>query len=568
MSQPTPSSGPIALALSVPSVEQLLAGTLALGRDVHLEMEEGEILDRFLGTLSALFPGRALAIRACDARGSEVALVRAIGGVLREGVAAEPLTLRPAAIEKTRLKTAVAESARIRIRDRWDAPFSGLAAGFAVPLVAAGELYGVLDVGYPLGVDLADLDEPLVVPLANHLSIALRNERLHRETTLLRDYNARLIEHANALILGVDRQWRVTVCNQALCQLTGWQRQEILGSDLRDWLPLEDRPRLTKLFLAALSGRLTDTVEVELQARAGGRVRTLWSVAAISGRGQVQAVVAVGQDQTRLRDLQDQVIHAEKLATLGQLAAGVVHELNNPLTSITVYADYLLKKIASQGGRVGDALSLDVTDAEKLRRISAGAQRIMRFAKDLVQYAKPTGSEHMVVSLADVVDHSLSFCEHLFGRADVALAKEIVADVREVYAVPGQLEQVVINLVTNAVHAAPRGGTVWVRTFAVEPDRVGLSIADDGPGIAAADHERIFEPFFTTKQGGSGTGLGLSIVKNIVELHGGRIEVGTSAVGGALFTVLLPGMPAPGGGPAPPSGASFGPELSPSGKVR
>src|SRR5690606_30837051 len=209
------------------------------------------------------------------------------------------------------------------------------------------------DVGYPLGTDRSEDDEPLLLPLANHLSVALRNERLHRETTLLRDSQSKLIEHANALILGVDRQWRITVVNQALCKLTGYSKEELVGRDLRDWLPAEERARLVQMFLRALTGGTTDALEVQLARKGGGRVGTVWSMAAIGARGEVQAVVAVGQDQTRLRELQNQVIQVEKLATLGQLAAGVVHELNNPLTSITVYAEYLLKK-AEARARAGE----------------------------------------------------------------------------------------------------------------------------------------------------------------------------------------------------------------------
>ncbi len=520
-------------ALETPTAEQLLESVLELGRDVHLETSEDEILERFLRTLAELFPGRAVVIRSFELRTGEVARVQAVGGKLREGLATDRITVKRSAVEKTRLKTAVTESARLRVDDRWDSPFQGLASGFSVPLVASGELYGALDVGYPLGTDLSSADEPLVLPIANQLAVVLRNERLHRETMVLRDYQAKLIEHANALILGVDRHWRINVCNHALCELIGAPREEILGSDLRDWLPADDKQRLSMLILDSLSGRVTDTIDIELLTGAGGSVRTLWSVAAISRGGKVEAVVAVGQDQTKLRELQSQVIQAEKLATLGQLAAGVVHELNNPLTSITVYADFLIKKVERSAPMEGQ-------DVEKLRRISAGAQRILSFAKDLVQYAKPAGVDAQPVALNSIVEQSLSFCEHLFNRAGVRLVKQIDLELQSLEAVPGQIEQVVINLVTNAVHAAPEGGTVWVRTFADGDERVGIVIEDDGDGVADPDRERIFEPFFTTKYGGTGTGLGLSIVKNIIEQHQGEITVGEAESGGASFRVVLP----------------------------
>ncbi len=543
--------------LPSPSPGEMLEEVLRLGREVHLEMDEPALVERFLDTLGSLFPERVFAVRALDPRSPEKPLIYGRGGQLRGGLGEERITVKSSSVAKTRLKSAVLESARIRLSDRWDSPFSGVAAGLAVPLVASGELYGVLDVGYPLGYDLSESDEPLILPLANHLSVALRNERLHRDTTVLRDYQAKLIEHANALILGVDRYWRVTVCNQALCLLTGFQRHEVIGHDVRDWLSGDEAARLTALLERALMGvldgavgrpgsqgstgdpgRPVDSVDVTLETRTG-RVRTVWSVAAIGGRGVVEAVVAIGQDQTRLRELQRQVIQAEKLATLGQLAAGVVHELNNPLTSISVYADFLWDKTA-RCLAAGEAMPVARTDVEKLERISAGAQRISEFAKELVQYAKPARDAVALVDLNSVAAQARAFCEHLFVRLEISLHQVLDPDLPSIHAVPGQLEQVMINLITNAAHAIGSEGMVTVRTFGGDPGWVGFSVADNGPGVPIEHRDKVFEPFFTTKTDGQGAGLGLSIVHNIIDQHRGRISVGDARGGGALFTVLLP----------------------------
>jgi PAS domain S-box-containing protein len=532
------SSGPVhADVFRMPSADETLRGVFDLAREIHLEMSEEEIIGRFLHLITQLFPGRWLVMRVIDLRSPDTAHVYRGHGEVRAGFERERITLKRSSTAKTRLKRALAQSARIRLSERWDSPFPGLAAGFAVPLVASGELYGVLDVGYPLGSDNSAADERLVLPICNHLSVVLRNERLHRETTLLRDYQSKLIEHANALILGVDRHWRITLSNQALCKLTGYTPAELMGRDLRDWLPPEERGRLSHIVLRALTGGSGEIIEINLATRSGARVRTVWSMAAIGSRGGIQAVVAVGQDQTRLSELQNQVIQAEKLATLGQLAAGVVHELNNPLTSITVYAEYLLKK-AEHKARAGEPIERG--DIDKLQRISAGAQRILTFARDLVQYAKPAGSHPEVVSLSSVVRQSLSFCEHLFERAHVRLEKQLDEGLPPVQAVPGQLEQVVINLVTNAVQACGADGKVAVRTHLAGGDQVAVSVADSGPGVPEPERERVFEPFFTTKTDGSGTGLGLSIVRNIVEQHRGHVRIATSEWGGALFVCEFP----------------------------
>jgi PAS domain S-box-containing protein len=516
-----PDRAPRRDSLPPPSPEALLSSVVRLSRDLHLELPEADVTVRFLASFVELFPGRRFAIRVLDPRSTTTARVyRSTDAELRRGLETERVLLRPSAALKTRLKTAVAESAWLRLEDRWDSPFVDTAVGFAVPLVAAGELYGVLDVGYPGGAPsgAAERDEPLVLPIANHLSVALRNERLHHDTTQLRDFQSKLIEHANALILGVDASWRITVCNQALCRLIGMRAAEVVGRDVRDWLPEDERQRLTPTFRGALAGKSADAVDVELATRAGGRVKTVWSIAPIASRGAVQAVVAVGQDQTKMRELQRHLIQAEKLATLGQLAAGVAHELNNPLTSITVYSEYLLKKAAGQDADSGDI--------DKLRKIGASAGRIMAFARDLVEYAKPAAEGFKPIGLSSAVRQALSFCEHLFERTEVELTTDLEDDLPAADAVAGQLEQVVINLVTNAVQACGSGGRVDVRTFMIGGDEVAVSVADSGPGVQAADRERIFDPFFTTKSDGRGTGLGLSIVKNIVEHHHGRVRVG------------------------------------------
>ncbi|HVV85205.1 MAG TPA: ATP-binding protein [Kofleriaceae bacterium] len=518
-----------------PREDAVASAMLELGRELHLEQSEAALVDRFLQVLARLFPERLLAVRVVDLRSAEEARCYALGGALRPDLARERLTIKDSAVGKTRLKTAVAASARLRLSPRWESPFPHVGVGFAVPLVAGGELYGVLDVGYPIGLDLAAADEPLVLPVANQLALALRTQRLWRDAQGLRDFQARLIEHANALIIGIDHAWRVTVCNRALLELMGAERDRVLGRDVRDLLPPDERARLTPVFIQAMRGQAYDAIEIDLSSRVRGRVRTVWSVAGIHAgpaRQTAEAVVCIGQDQTRLRELQDQIIQAERLATLGQLSAGVVHELNNPLTSITVYADYLLAKAARDRAEPGDI--------EKLQKIGASAQRILRFARELVQYAKPVGDEIDIVDLNAIVDKSLSFCEHLFDRGGIDVATELDPALPPVSAVPGQLEQVMINFLTNAAHAVEGGGTIKVRTHA-EPDGwVSVSVSDSGPGVPPEDRARVFEPFFTTKTDGKGTGLGLSIVRNIVEQHRGRLAVDQGPEGGARFTVSLP----------------------------
>ncbi|MBA3462942.1 MAG: PAS domain-containing protein [Deltaproteobacteria bacterium] len=518
-----------------PSPEAQLIALRALAAELPVVNSEPQLVDRALSILSTMLPDRALCVRVLDIRNRDPARVYVRGSSLRESVAGEDLTLTEEAVNRAKLKGAVAASARLRMRDRWDSPFTGMATGFAVPLGAGGELYGVLDIGYPPGTDGASVDEPTVLPLASHLAVALRTVRLLDDALGLRDYQARLLESANALILGIDRSWRITVCNRAMLELTGFHRDEVLGRDVRDFITSDQRQYLTSAFAAALIGQHHAAVTVVLPTKTNGLVRTVWSIAPV-GRstptGPIEAVVAIGQDQSKIDALQQQVVRAERLATLGELAAGVVHELNNPLTSITVYAEYLVRKMEAAGN--------EPADVEKLRRIGASAQRILRFSRDLVQYARPSGRDLESVDLAGVVRQSVSICEHLVERGGITLTIEVDPELPVIQAVAGQLEQVLINLITNAVHAVENGGRVVVRAQVEGPASVLLEVGDSGSGVREADRQKIFEPFFTTKPDGKGTGLGLPIVRNIVDEHGGEITVSSSELGGAAFRVVLP----------------------------
>jgi PAS domain S-box-containing protein len=520
------------MTLVPPSDAAQLAAQRDLATELPLAASERIVVERVLGVLERLLPGRAIAVRALDLRSRELVRAYVTGGALRDNVTSEGVTLTQALVDGARLKSAVAASARLRTSDRWDSPFTGVATGFARPLAAGGELYGVVDIGYPPGEDAREYDEPAVLAIVNALAVTLRAIHLQEDAIGLRDYQARLLDSANALILGIDRTWRITVCNRALLDLTGTARGELVGRDIRDFISTDQRQQLTTAFAAALAGQHHAAVTVMLPTRKGP-VRSVWAIAPV-GRsgGPIEAVVAIGQDQSKIDLLQQQIVRAERLATLGELAAGVVHELNNPLTSITVYAEYLVRKLESQGA--------EASDMEKLRRIGASAQRILRFSRDLVQYARPSGKDLEPVDLAAVVRSSVSICEHLLERGGIELAIEIEPELPVIQAVGGQLEQVLINLITNATHAVESGGKVAVRAQAALPSAVVLEVADSGPGIRDDDREKIFEPFFTTKPDGKGTGLGLPIVRNIVEQHRGQIEVGRSQLGGASFRVTIP----------------------------
>jgi two-component system, NtrC family, sensor kinase len=345
---------------------------------------------------------------------------------------------------------------------------------------------------------------------------------------------AQAIDHANALVAILDGERRVEFVNRTLAEAMGVPREQLLGSDLVRWIPQDGVATFERAFCRALAGGLVSGEELELRGQNGELLRGLFSFTALPGRhGVPEGVVAIGQDSTEVHVLEHQVIQAEKLATLGQLAAGVVHEINNPLTSITVYADYLLKRFKKDGDNAPEVAMLE--------KIVEGSERILKCVRDLVNYAKPSPARLDVLSLNDVVARAVSFCEHIIKRAGAELHTELAFELPPFYGVEDQLQQVFINLVTNACHAMPPGGgKIWVRTQDLTSGNLLAEVEDNGAGIAAHDLPRIFEPFFTTKKPGEGTGLGLSIVRKIVEFHQGSIMVRSKVGQGTVMSLALP----------------------------
>lgn len=233
----------------------------------------------------------------------------------------------------------------------------------------------------------------------------------------------------------------------------------------------------------------------------------------------------------RLLELSSQLIQSEKLASLGQIAAGIVHELNNPLTTIVAYSDYLKKKL-DRGGS-------DPADVKRLSLINEAAERILRFSRDLTAYSRPAKETPAPIEIHDVIDRALGFCEHEFDKTGVLIERNF-GEVPLVRGVPGQLTQVFVNLFTNAAHAMrDQGGMLSISTGMSE-GQVEIAISDDGHGIDEDTLPRIFDPFFTTKTDGTGTGLGLSIVRNIMQSHGGDIRAAGNSPKGTVFVLALP----------------------------
>jgi two-component system NtrC family sensor kinase len=238
--------------------------------------------------------------------------------------------------------------------------------------------------------------------------------------------------------------------------------------------------------------------------------------------------------EERTRELQaarDQLVQSEKLAAIGELAAGVAHEINNPIGVILGFAQVLLRRTSEESPIY-----------KPLSTIEREGLRCKRIVQDLLDFARQSKAAPRRLNVNGVLEATCTLMLHQRNADKVQLIQEYADDLPEVIADENQLQQVFFNLMLNAYQAMPEGGQLHLASQAMD-DEVHVVFADTGQGISEENLKRIFDPFFTTKEVGQGTGLGLSISYGIIEQHGGTIEVESTPGTGAKFIVKLPAAP-------------------------
>ncbi len=505
---------------------------LEIGRDVAGATSEEELVATVARGVKGLFTGRVFCVRIVDPRNCNLTSLYAEGR-LKEGPRGV-FHLRRSMVGKTHLETRGLPPEKVIITNG-ELPmlFEGSVRAISAPLVASGQLFGAINIEYPEGLSADVLsDERILIQLANQVAVAVRNAKLIDELTFMRKYLEELLETANALILVVNAEGKIVVFNNALVQLTGRNKSEVLGRGIEQLMPESERLKLLRVLATTMKGQPVNGVETVLIGRNNTERRVTFSTSAVlSQTGEVEGAMAIGADLTRTRELERRVIQAEKLASLGQLAASVVHEINNPMTAVSTYADALWRRAQHNP-------AADSADVDKFKRIVENSDRVLRFTRDLVSYARPAHDKPEAIELNAVIEKAIGFCDHVISKHGLTLTREF-QPVPPFHALRQNLVQVFINLITNACHATPAGGSVTVKSWH-ENDFAHVSVTDTGAGMSAETQARIFEPFFTTKPDGKGTGLGLSIVQGIVENHGGAISVKSEVGKGTTFTLKLP----------------------------
>ena len=236
-----------------------------------------------------------------------------------------------------------------------------------------------------------------------------------------------------------------------------------------------------------------------------------------------------------LREKQHQLVQAGKLAAIGQLGAGVAHELNNPMAGILGYAQLMLEIVSRKDLKIEDVSAFK----KFLQRIEDGSLRCKEIIQNLLQFARKSPEEVVSVNVNNIVEDTLSLIEHQLLVNKIEVIKNLTTDIKQVDGNHVQLQQVFTNIIINAQQAMPEGGQLFISSRN-ENGSVGIEFKDNGCGIPEKYKDRIFEPFFTTKMDWKGTGLGLSICYDIIKNHNGHIIVDSKLGKGAVFTIILP----------------------------
>jgi len=480
------------------------------------------------GTVDALFPGVLEDVdRALDSSDCTVWLGD-VGGLRR-------------AWGKGAGETAAAEAAKF-IRQAGDSP---PVAG--APLRTVGQAIGVLTVRPRTRLTdeqrlLLGAAADILAPALSHAQHArwLEGEVVERSAQIEkhRRFMAKVVDSLPVGLYVIDRDFRIRAWNHKReTGALGVSRGEALGRPIFDVLHRQPAEVLRREFQDVFdTGRLQ---QFHMESTASGEVRT-YRISKIPMRlddQEVTHVITIGEDITDWRDAQERIAQTEKLAALGTLAAGVMHEINNPLATIAACTEATVIRVDAERQRLG-ALAGELREA--LDIVTQEVQRCKRITDSVLDFSRPKPATKSLVDVNAVIDRTLFLLKHhpRFKRLAVAVEADRTIG-PAVLADEEQLVQVFMALLLNAVDAMNEQGTVKLRSR-TDGVFVVAEVIDEGVGIRRAELNKIFEPFYTTKPPGRGTGLGLSVCYAIVSAHGGRIEVDSSPGAGSVFRILLP----------------------------
>jgi two-component system NtrC family sensor kinase len=381
-----------------------------------------------------------------------------------------------------------------------------------------------------------DLD--LLDALSGYAAIALENANLYRsvetkalELERLKIYTENIIESINIAVLALDLSGVITSCNRAFEELYGIDRSQIQGANVANLLA---RDVITSIQEAAGTAgwelkTAANIFKLYVQNRKNEKLIVNASIIPLIDSTDLNSGCLIVMDNITERvRLENQLLQAEKLSSIGLLAAGIAHEVNTPITGISSYTQMLLQQTPAGDER-----------KPMLEKIEKQTFRAAEIVNGLLNFARMNGSEFTDLDLNQLIRESLALLEHQLRQNRVEVLYAPDESIPRVYGNAGKLQQVFVNLFLNARDAMPSGGTLKVET-AKNDTMVVVDIRDSGVGIPSDNIRQIYDPFFTTKSTGKGTGLGLAVTYGIIQEHGGRIFVDSTPAQGTHFRLKLP----------------------------
>ncbi len=421
----------------------------------------------------------------------------------------------------------------------------GLRSSISIPLFH-DRMLGVFNFDSTRPGAYSERDLEILLPVAKHIAIALENALLFEEISKEKKEWERTFDAITDMVWIEDARQRVVRANATLLAKTGLSKTEVIQKRCGELLqrigiapagcPFAEKPPSRRPTFQELKGT-------------GGGIFHFWSYPLLDEDGRLYAIVYYLKDVTAQKQLEQQLIRSDKLASLGTLVAGIAHEINNPLGIIAGYSEALLDRAHDP------ALSRATGFAdfpEYLRTIHSEIFRCKGILKSLLEFARPSGGTFREIDINELIKEVLLLLKHRTQKLQHTISLDLDREVPKIYADAGSLRQLLMNLLLNAIYFTPEGGSISIRTAQDDParddarvtcpSRIRLSVSDTGAGIPPELLGRVFDPFFTTKPVGEGTGLGLTICYTIVEQHAGAIDVESTVGKGTTFVITLPSI--------------------------
>lgn len=349
---------------------------------------------------------------------------------------------------------------------------------------------------------------------------------------------------AGVIIIAINEKGIVSLINKKGCSVLGYKEDEIIGKNWFDLCVPEDvREGRKKTFEKVMAGderEIEDYENIILTKSGEERIIAWHNTTLIDDAGHIFGTLSSGEDITKRKQTEEELIQSEKMVSLGQLAASVVHEVNNPLAGIMVYVKLLQRKYSE------NKIQTESTE-KQLQKMEKELDRTTRIIRNLLTFARQSESSMNPLDVNKVIEAALLLVENQINLENIHLQKNFDPSLPQVLGDFDKIEQVLINIILNAIQAMPDGGDLTIATSQARgteiedtiKDTVRIDIRDTGIGIPKENLKKLFTPFFTTKEKGKGVGLGLSVVHGIIGKHKGKIEVESEQGEGTTFSIYL-----------------------------